>query len=99
MVTSTQLAPAYEKAYFLDNRKRMFALLDAVYGPDPRAITSLNERYGATHLWIRRDAVEAELRGDGVRWRPRQLPYGRKVRHLASAGRPASLALPAACES
>jgi hypothetical protein len=96
VVTSTQLAPAYETAYFLDNRKRMFALLDAVYGPDPAAIARLR-RYGATHLWIRRDAVEAELRGDGVRWRPRQLPYGRYVRRLARSGRPASLALPTAC--
>ena len=40
VVTSTQLAPAYEKAYFLDNRKRMFALLDAVYGADPAAIAT-----------------------------------------------------------
>jgi hypothetical protein len=99
VVTSTQLAPAYEKDYFLDNRNRMFALLNAVYGPDPGAIAELRSKYGATHLWIRRNAVEAELRGDGVRWRPRQLPYGRHVRRLAAAGRPASLALPSTCLS
>jgi hypothetical protein len=98
VVTSTQLAPAYEKAYFLDNRRRMFALLNAVYGSDPTAIARLR-RYGATHLWIRRNAVQAELRSGGVRWHTRQLPYGGYVRRLAHGGRPASLALPAACES
>jgi hypothetical protein len=100
VVTSTQLAPAYEKAYFLANRERMFGLLDAVYGRDPRAITALRSRYGATHLWIRRSAVEAEVtEPDGIRWRPRQLPYGRYVRRLAAMGRPASLTLPASCET
>ena len=92
VVTSAQLAPSYEAAAFRDGRARMFADLRAVYGTSPDAITELSTRYGATHLWIRRDAVAR-----GARWRPRQLPYGRYVHALLREGEPASLRLPAAC--
>jgi hypothetical protein len=92
VVTSAKLAPSYEAAAFRDGRARMFADLRAVYGPSPDAITELSRRYGATHLWIRRDAVPR-----GGRWRPRRLPYGRYVHNLLREGRPASLRLPAAC--
>jgi hypothetical protein len=68
-----------------------------IYGPSVDAITELRRRYGATHLWVRRDAVEKELTPDGARWRRRQQPYGRFVRQLVGSGRPAVLSLPAAC--
>ncbi|MEA2311632.1 MAG: hypothetical protein QOE28_1600, partial [Solirubrobacteraceae bacterium] len=92
VVTSEKLAPSYEAAAFRDGRARMFADLRAVYGPSPDAITKLSTRYGATHLWIRRDAVPR-----GARWVPRQLPYGRFVHDLLREGEPASLRLPAVC--
>jgi hypothetical protein len=92
VVTSAKLAPSYEVSAFRDGRARMFADLRAVYGTSPDAITELSTRYGATHLWIRRDAVPR-----GARWSPRQLPYGRYVHDLLREGEPASLRLPAAC--
>ena len=92
VVTSAQLAPSYEAAAFRDGRARMFATLRAVYGASPDAITELRTRYGATHLWIRRDAMAR-----GARWRPGQLPYGRYVQALLREGEPASIRLPVAC--
>lgn len=50
--------------------------------------------YGATHLWVRRDAVR-----HGGRWRAGLLPYGRYVRGLLGEGEPASLRLPAVCRT
>jgi hypothetical protein len=99
VVISTQLAPAYEADYFRTGRARMFATLRAVYGPSTDAIVDLRERYGATHIWVRRDAVRKELDPDGFRWRRRKLPYGRFVRQLVSTGTPAVLRLPAACRT
>ena len=97
VVISTQLAPAYETEYFLAGRARMFATLRAYYGQSLAAIADLRTRYGATDLWVRRDAVRRELQGDGRRWRAAKLPYGRFVRELVRAGEPAVLHLPAAC--
>jgi hypothetical protein len=98
VVISTQLAPAYEVDYFHRGRARMFATLRAYYGPSAEAIADLGERYGVTHLWVRRDAVRRELAADdGVRWRGEKEPYGRYVRDLLSAGEPAVLRLPVAC--
>ena len=97
VVISTQLAPSYEADYFRTGRARMFAMLRAYYGPSRDAIAVLATRYGATDLWVRRDAVRKELAGDGMRWRGSQLPYGQFVRRLVRAGPPAVLALPAAC--
>ena len=61
------------------------------------AIADLMTRYGATHLWVRRDAVQKEMADGGVRWRGGQLPYGRYVRRLLREGEPAVLDLPLAC--
>jgi len=97
VVISTQLAPSYEADYFFMGRARMFAALRAYYGPSAGAIADLGTRYGATHLWVRRDALRQELAGDGLRWRSGKLPYGRFVRDLVSAGEPAVLRLPGAC--
>jgi hypothetical protein len=97
VVISTQLAPAYEADYFLHGRERMFATLRAYYGPSEQAIADLHARYGATHLWVRREAVAKELRPQGARWRRRQQPYGRFVRGLVAGRDPAVLRLPAAC--
>jgi len=97
VVISTQLAPAYEVDHFLKGRAREFAMLRAYHGPSAGAIAELGSRYGATHLWVRREAVRKELGPDGVRWRPRQLPYGRFVRALVREGEPAVLHLPAPC--
>ena len=97
VVISTQLAPSYEADYFRTGRARMFAMLRAYYGSSPGAIADLASRYGATHLWVRRDAILREIAGDGVRWRGRQLPYGRYVRALVRGGQPAVLRLPSAC--
>jgi hypothetical protein len=98
VVISTQLAPAYEVDYFHKGRARMFATLRAYYGPSAEAIADLRDRYGVTHLWVRRDAVRKEMAAaDGVRWRGDKEPYGRYVRELLSAGEPAVLHLPVAC--
>ena len=97
VVISTQLAPSYEADYFRRGRARMFATLRAYYGHSPEAIADLMTTYGATHLWVRRDAVQKEMADGGVRWRGGQLPYGRYVRQLLRAGEPAVLRLPAAC--
>jgi len=97
VVISTQLAPSYEADYFRTGRARMFAMLRAYYGSSPGAIADLASRYGATHLWVRRDAIEREAAGDGVRWRGAALPYGRYVRGLLRNGEPAVLHLPSAC--
>ena len=97
VVISKQLAPAYEADYFRHGRERMFADLRAYYGPSVGAIVDLRRRYGATDLWVRRDAIAKEVAGDGVRWHAREWPYGAFVRRLARSGPPASLALPAAC--
>ena len=97
VVISTQLAPSYEADYFRHGRARMFAALRGYYGSSPSAIADLGERYGATHLWVRRDAVRRELDDGGVRWRARELPYGRYVRRLLRDGEPAVLHLPLSC--
>jgi hypothetical protein len=97
VVISTQLAPSYEVDYFRAGRTRMFAALDAYYGPSERAITDLSTRYGATHLWVRRAAIAKERAPDGDRWRRVEQPYGRYVRDLLDGGEPAVLRLPAAC--
>jgi hypothetical protein len=99
VVISKQLAPAYEVDYFLHGRERMFADLRAYYGPSVDAIVDLWRRYGATHLWVKRDAIAKELTGGGARYRGGKLPYARFVRRLVRAGRPASLSLPAACRT
>jgi len=98
VVISTQLAPAYEVDYFLQGRERLFADLRAYYGPSVDAIVELRRRYGATHLWVRREAIEKEMtKRNGQRWHPWQDPYGRYVRTLLRSGEPAVLHLPAAC--
>jgi hypothetical protein len=97
VVISTQLAPSYEPDYFRLGRERMFATLRAYYGPSAEAVAELGERYGATVLWLRRGAVEQELRPQGSRWKRRQQPYGRYVRELVAEGEPAVLDLPQAC--
>ena len=97
VVISSQLAPAYERDYFLAGRAREFAMLRAYYGPSADGIAELAARYGATHLWVRRGAVRRELAPEGARWRAAQLPYGRYVRELLRGGEPAVLRLPAAC--
>jgi hypothetical protein len=97
VVISTQLAPAYERDYFLAGRAREFAMLRAYYGPSADAIGELATRYGATHLWVRRGAVQQERAPQGKRWREQALPYGRFVRELLRTGEPAVLRLPAAC--
>jgi hypothetical protein len=97
VVISTQLAPAYEADYFRRGRERMFATLRAYYGRSSAAIADLGTRYAADYLWVRRDAVEREMAGGGVRWKRGELPYGRYVRGLLADGEPAVLSLPVAC--
>ena len=97
VVISTQLAPSYETDYFLKGRARMFATLRAYYGPSAGALVDLQERYGATHVWVKRGAVRQELTGGGVRWQPRERPYGRFVQQLVDRSEPAVLDLPASC--
>jgi hypothetical protein len=99
VVISTQLAPSYEVDYFLKGRARMFATLRAQFGPSADAIAELNRRYGATHLWVKRDGVRKELPGDGHRWKARELPYGRFVQQLLESGEPAVLNLPESCRT
>jgi hypothetical protein len=98
VVISTQLAPSYEKAYFLMGRKRMFDTLDAIYGPDPQAIVDLGKRYGATDLWIRRGSIQRQWKHQGGPWRGWSRPYGEYVKQLLAGGaKPASLDLPTSC--
>jgi hypothetical protein len=97
VVISTQLAPSYEAEYFLAGRARMFATLRAYYGRSAAAIADLHARYGATHLWVRRSALQAEMTPAGRRWPERRLPYGPYVRELLRGGEPATLRLPASC--
>src|SRR5918997_1453008 len=95
VVISTQLAPSYETAYFLQGRRRMFATLRAYYGGSRAPVADLATRYGATHLYVRREAIAQEERPGGRRWRAAELPYGRFVRTLLAHGEPAVLHLPA----
>ncbi len=98
VVTSIQLAPSYEKEAFLDGRERLFTMLEAYFGPDPEAIREIHDRYGAKLLWVRRGEIAREQASpNGIRWRNRQVPYGRKVRELLASGEPASLNLPSQC--
>ena len=97
VVISTQLAPAYEEEYFLRARERMFTTLRAYYGPSEAAIGELGERYGATHLWVRPDAVRQVMASGGGRWRHGDAPYGTFISQLLRSGEPAVLNLPAAC--
>ena len=98
VVISSQLAPSYEPEYFRAGRERMFAMLRAYYGGSEAAIAELGERYGATHLWVRRAAIKGEMRsGAGGRWRAGRLPYGRYVKDLLRAGEPVTLRLPRSC--
>jgi hypothetical protein len=97
VVISTQLAPSYEVGYFHMGRERMFASLRATYSPSLDAVLALRSRYGATDLWVRRDAVHAELGGHGD-WSRRAQPYRSFVKRLVRGDRePASLHLPASC--
>jgi hypothetical protein len=98
VVISTQLAPSYERSYFLLGRRRMFDTLDAIYGADRRRIVDLNRIYGATLLWIRRGSIQRQMHHEDPRWRDWQQPYGRYVNNLLRDGhKPASLELPARC--
>ena len=99
VVISTQLAPAYEVDYFLHARERMFAMLRAYYGPSTDAIVALGERYGATHLWVRPEAVRQVMASNGGHWREGDAPYGRFVQRLLREGEPAVLNLPAECRT
>ncbi len=101
VVMSTKLVMSYEPDYFLKSRERMLTLLEAFYGQSPRAIGALNASYGATHLWVRRDAVLREVMRDGeVRWRTwRMRPYGKEVVHGVRRGPLAVLRLPRACRT
>jgi hypothetical protein len=98
VVISTQLAPAYERDYFLMGRRRMFDMLDAMYGADPQKIADLQRKYGATLLWVRRGAIQRQMHHVDPRWRDWQQPYGRYVNDLLRDGhKPASLDLPKRC--
>jgi hypothetical protein len=98
VVISTQLAPAYERDYFLMGRRRMFDTLDAIYGADRQKIVDLQRKYGATLLWIRRGSIQRQMHHQDPRWRDWQQPYGRYVNDLLRDGhKPASLDLPQRC--
>lgn len=97
VVISNQLAPSYEKGYFLRARNRMFNTLAAYYGQDPKAIVRLADRYKATDLWVRRDTIRKVMDTKIVRWLKWMRPYGRYVRSLLAKGRPATLSLPERC--
>jgi hypothetical protein len=97
VVISTQLAPSYEKDYFFMARERMFTMLRAYFGPSTEPLEQLERRYGATHLWVRRNEILAEASGRKVQWKARKEPYGVFVRELLRSGRPAVLDLPANC--
>jgi hypothetical protein len=98
VVISTKMLPSYEFRHFLENRERMFDVLEAYYGPDADATVDLGTRYGATHLLVRRVQLRAELvTPNGSRWRRTSRPYGAFVRRLLRSGPPATLELPAAC--
>lgn len=99
VVISTQLSPSYEAEYFHHGRERMFAMLRAYYGHSPGAFAELEERYGATHLLVRRNRIRREMAGGGVRWRQQQQPYGAYVRRLLRGGTPSVLDLPARCRT
>jgi hypothetical protein len=75
----------------------MFAMLRAYYGPSEAAITELGQRYGATHLWVRPDAVRHVVATHGGSWRHGDAPYGRFILKLLRRGEPAVLHLPPAC--
>jgi hypothetical protein len=97
VVVSTQLAPSYEVDYFHDMRERMFATLRAYYSPSAAHIAELADRYGATHLWVRRDAIEKVIAKDGAAWRYGDEPYGTFIRTMLREGEPAVLHLPRSC--
>jgi hypothetical protein len=97
VVISTQHAPAYVQEYFLHGRARMLAMLRAYWGPSPRALAKVQQRYGATDLWVRRSLIARERNTGGFRWPAKDLPYGRFVQRLLAEGRPAALDLPAEC--
>ena len=98
VVISTKLALSYETEDFLGNRARMFQMIRAYYGPSARPLAQLGDRYGATHLWVQRDAVAAEMaHPKGVIWRGGRRPYSPVVKRLLRAGTPIVLRLPPAC--
>ena len=98
VVISRKIAPSYEFDHFLENRSRMFAMLRAHYGPSLTAISTLDRRYGATHLWIRRAALRNEaMARDGIRWVRGTRPYGTYVRGLLDLATPVTLNLPRGC--
>ena len=97
VVISTQLAPSYEVDYFLQARERMFATLRAYYGQTTDGLAELADRYGATHLWVRREAIGKVMAEDGAAWRVGDEPYGTFIRGLLARGEPVVLHLPQAC--
>jgi hypothetical protein len=97
VVISTQLAPSYEVDYFLQARKRMFATLRAYYSQTTDGLAELADRYGATHLWVRREAIGKVMAEDGATWRVGDEPYGTFIRGLLARGDPVVLHLPHAC--
>lgn len=97
VVISTQLAPSYEREYFLRGRERMFDSLRAYYGASIQAIADLRLRYGATHLWVRERAVRREAGRGGFRWPRQGRPYAGFVAGLLATAEPAVLRLPATC--
>ena len=96
VVISSQLSPAYEIDYFHMGRERMFSTLRAYYGQSIRGLVDLADRYGATHLWVRKGSIEKEM-AKPDRYRERQVPYGAFVRDLLRAGPPITLRLPDDC--
>ena len=96
VVISSQLSPAYEIDYFHMGRERMFSTLRAYYGQSLRGLVELSDRYGATHLWVRKGSIRKEM-AKPDRYRSFQVPYGAFVRDLLRAGPPITLRLPPDC--
>ena len=97
VVISTQLAPSYEKGYFLAGRARMFASLRASFGSSAAAVATVRTRYGADYLWVRRGVIRRAMRTGGGAWRRQGEPWASYVARLLAAGPPAVLHLPLAC--
>ena len=95
VVISRKLYQVFSPAYLKVARQRMFAMVEAYFGPSRAKILALRSRFGADYLVVQPDALRATRANP--RWK-RMAPFtGLVTKELQTGTHRAALELPAAC--
>jgi hypothetical protein len=97
VVISRKLYQVFSPTYLQVARQRMFAMVDAYFGPSRAKILGLRSRYGADYLVVQPDELRAKHASP--RWK-RMAPFtGLVTKELQTGKHRAALELPAACRT